>query len=87
MDLRVPLVNQVLLDRKVLWVLKEKMVDLVFLVHLDLLVIEVLLETYPKLLVPLDFLVPKVQLETLVFLVKMELRVKEVVQESRVHRV
>ena len=87
MDLRVPLVNQVLLDRKVLWVLKEKMVDLVFLVHLDLLVIEVLLETFPKLLDPLDFLVPKVQLETLVFLVKMELRVKEVVQESRVHRV
>ena len=87
MDLRVPLVNQVLLDRKVLWVLKEKMVDLVFLVHLDLLVIEVLLETFPKLLVPLDFLGPKVQLETLVFLVKMELRVKEVVQESRVHRV
>jgi len=87
LDLRVPLVNQVLLDRKVLWVLKEKMVDLVFLVHLDLLVIEVLLETFPKLLDPLDFLVPKVQLETLVFLVKMELRVKEEVQESRVHRV
>ena len=81
------MVNLVLLDLKVLWVPREKMVDLVFLVHLDLLVIEVLLETYPKLLVPLDFLVPKVQLETLVFLVKMELRVKEVVQESRVHRV
>lgn len=87
MDLRVLWVNLVLLDPRVLWVLREKMVDLVFLVHLDLLVIEVLLETFPKLLVPLDFLVPKVQLETLVFLVKMELRVKEVVQESRVHRV
>jgi len=87
LDLRVLWVNLVLLDPRVLWVLREKMVDLVSLVHLDLLVIEVLLETFPKLLVPLDFLGPKVQLETLVFLVKMELRVKEVVQESRVHRV
>jgi len=87
LDLRVLWVNLVLLDPRVLWVLREKMVDLVSLVHLDLLVIEVLLETFPKLLVPLDFLGPKVQLETLVFLVKMELRVKEEVQESRVHRV
>jgi len=87
LDLRVLWVNLVLLDPRVLWVLREKMVDLVFLVHLDLLVIEVLLETFPKLLVPLDFLGPKVQLETLVFLAKMELRVKEEVQESRVHRV
>ena len=87
MDLRVLWVNLVLLDPRVLWVLREKMVDLVSLVHPDLLVIEVLLETFPKLLDPLVFLGPKVQLETLVFLAKMEPRVKEEVQESRVHRV
>ena len=87
MGLRVLLVNLDLLDLKDPWVLKEKMEDLVFLVHLDLLVIDVLLVTFLKLLDPLDFLDQKVLLETLVSLVKMEQRVKGEAQENKVHKV
>ena len=87
MGLRVLLVNLDLLDLKGLWVLKEKMEDLVFLDHLDLLVIEVLLVTFLKLLDPLDFLELKVLLEILVFHVRMERRVKGEVLESKVLKV
>ena len=87
MGLRVLLVNLDLLDLKGLWVLKEKMEDLVFLDHLDLLVIEVLLVTFLKLLDPLDFLELKVLLEILVFHVRMEQRVKGEVLESKVLKV
>ena len=81
------MVNLDLLDLKGVWVLKEKMEDLVFLDHLDLLVIEVLLVTFLKLLDPLDFLDLKVLLEILVFHVRMEQRVKGEVLESKVHKV
>jgi len=87
LGLKVPLVNLDLLDQRDLWVPKEKMEGLVFLVHLDLLVIEVLLVTFLKLLDLLVFLDLKVLLETLVFHVKMEPRVKGEVLESKVHRV
>ena len=87
MGLKVHLVNLDLSEQRDLWVPKEKMEDLVFLVHLDLLVIEVLLVTSLKLLDLLVFLDLKVLLETLVFLVKMEPRVKGEVLESKVHRV
>ena len=68
--------NLVHWDLKVLWDLKEKMVDLVYLDLQVLLETEVHLEIFLKLLDLLVILVKRVQLEILVFLARMERREK-----------
>lgn len=61
--------------------------DLVCLDLLVHLVTEVLLETFHKLLDPLEIQVPKVKLEILLYLVKMEPRESKEMLENKVHLV
>ena len=87
MDLRDHLENLVHWVAKVLWDLKERMVDLVYLDLQVLLEIEVHLEIFLKSLDLLVILDKRVLLEILVFLAKMERREKLVQLEIKVHKV
>ena len=87
MDLRDLLENPALLDLKVLWDPRERMVDLVYLDHLAHLETEDLQETSHRLLDPLVTLVRRELLVTLVYLVKMETRERGESLVVRVHKV